>query len=207
MIKAQRLVARAALAIGAGALCLPAFAQTGTGTGAGAGGGYSLVPGTTAGYVGLHGGRSDYRLDCGPNPFFGCDTRDTVYKLTTGGMLTPYFGLELGYLHFGGADRAGGRTRAHGLNLSAVGKVPLGAFSVHGKVGTTYGRTRTTASPVGFINTGNASGWGGSYGIGAGYDFTPNLGVVVELERHQLRFAGTGRERIDAATVGVVYRF
>lgn len=207
MIHAQRSIAKAVLLIGTAALCMPSLAQTGTGTAGGAGGGYSLLPGTTGGYVGLHGGRSDYQVDCGPNPLFGCDRRDTVFKLTTGGLLTPYFGLELGYLHFGNADRAGGRTRAQGFNLSAIGKVPLGAFSVYAKLGTTYGRTRTTTSVLGGVDAGDANGWGGSYGIGAGYDFTPNLGVVVELERHQLRFAGVGRERVEAATIGVLYRF
>ena len=58
------------------------------------------------------------------------------------------FGFELGYTDFSQVNRAGGRTKANGVNLSLIGKLPLGdAFNLLGKVGTLYGRTDVSSAP------------------------------------------------------------
>jgi len=166
---------------------------------------YSLyAPG--AGYVGLNVGTSDYSLGNGFGPFASDDT-DTVYNLYTGTFFTPNFGLELGYTDFGKIERAGGRTKAQGINLSLVGRAPITqSFNVFGKLGTTYGRTEVSSAGFG-VAAGKETGFGLSYGIGAEYSFNPQLSAVLQYDEHKLKFAGGDKDRVNATTVGLRYRF
>ena len=159
-------------------------------------------------YVGLNIGRSDFAINTGFGGF-PSDKRDTVYNIYSGTFFSPNFGLELGYTHFGKIDRAGGTTKAEGVNLSLVGKVPLGSsgFNLLGKVGPTYGRTDVSAVPFSGISSGRETGLGISYGLGAEYVFSPQLSAVVQYDEHQLKFINAGRDRVGAATLGVRYRF
>jgi OmpA-OmpF porin, OOP family len=169
-------------------------------------GNYSLIPYSTGGYVGVNIGTPDYNNACATG--FRCSNNTTAYKLYTGGMFNEYVGAELGYVNMGRAHRAGGRTEAHGINLSVVGRVPLGGFNLFGKVGTTYGRTEVSASPLAVTtSTGKEKGWGGSYGVGVGFDLTPASAIVLEWERHDFRFSGTGKQNIDTTMLGYVHRF
>jgi OmpA-OmpF porin, OOP family len=167
----------------------------------------SWLPYTNNGYIGLNIGRSRYDTRCGNAPF-SCDDDATSASLVVGGMLNRNFGLELGYLHLGDTDRAGGTTRAQGLNASVVGRVPVGSmFSLFGKLGTTYGRTRTDARPGSGIAGGKDSGWGPAYGLGASVDFSNNVSAVLEWQRHRFHFAGDERAYIRTTSLGVRYRF
>jgi len=159
-------------------------------------------------YVGLNVGRSDFAINSGFGGF-PSDKRDTVYNIYSGTFFSPNFGLELGYTHFGKIERAGGTTKAEGVNLSLVGKVPLGSsgFNLLGKVGTTYGRTDVSAAPFTGVSSGRETGLGISYGLGAEYVFSPQLSAVVQYDEHQLKFINAGRDRVGAATLGVRYRF
>lgn len=171
-------------------------------------GNYSLIPYSTGGYVGVNIGKPDFDTPCVAG--FSCSNNTTAYKLYTGGMFNEYVGAELGYVNMGRAKRADGRTEAHGINLSLVGRVPLGGFNVFGKVGTTYGRTKTSASTAAVAagaTTGKGSGWGGSYGVGVGFDLTQASAIVLEWERHDFRFAGRGKQAIDTTMLGYVHRF
>ncbi|MDP2263843.1 MAG: hypothetical protein Q8K24_11865 [Hydrogenophaga sp.] len=169
-------------------------------------GNYSLIPYSTGGYVGVNIGTPDYDTPCAAG--FRCSNNTTAYKLYTGGMFNEYVGAELGYVNMGRAYRAGGRTEAHGINLSLVGRLPLGGFNVFGKVGTTYGRTEVSASPLALTTaTGKDKGWGGSYGVGVGFDLTPASAIVLEWERHDFRFSGQGKQNIDTTMLGYVHRF
>lgn len=168
---------------------------------------YSIYgPGTT--YIGLNAGRSDFAMNTGFGGF-PSDKRDTVYNIYSGTFFSPNFGLELGYTHFGSVVRAGGTTKAQGINLSLVGKLPLGAsgFNLLGKVGTTYGRTDVSASPFSGMSSGRETGLGISYGLGAEYVFSPEISAVVQYDEHKLRFVNAGRDRVSAATLGLRYRF
>lgn len=175
-------------------------------TGAQAQSNYSLYsPG--ASYVGLNLGSSNYSLGNGFGPFASDDT-DTVYNLYTGTFFTPNFGFELGYTNFGKIERAGGNTKAEGINLSLVGRAPITqSFNLFGKLGTTYGRTDVSASPGSRVTSGKENGFGVSYGIGAEYSFNPQLSAVLQYDEHKLKFAGDGRDRVNATTVGLRYRF
>lgn len=167
---------------------------------------YSLYgPGT--GYIGLNAGQSDFSLGDGRRPF-SSDRHDTVYSIYSGSYFNENFGAELGYTNFGKISRAGGETKAQGINLSLIGKLPLSAqFNLLGKLGTTYGRTDVSSNPASGIASGRESGFGVSYGVGAEYSFTPQMSGVLQYDEHRLKFAGSGRDRVSATTVGLRYRF
>ena len=167
---------------------------------------YSLY-GPGAGYVGLNVGQSNYSLGNGFN-LFSSDNHDTAYNIYTGSFFNQNFGAELGYTNFGKVSRAGGTTKAEGINLSLVGRAPISpSFNLLGKLGTTYGRTDVSA-PVGSgVSSGKETGFGVSYGLGAEYVFNAQLSAVLQYDEHRLRFAGEGRDRISATTVGLRYRF
>lgn len=169
--------------------------------------GYSLLPYTRRGYVGINLGRPEYDNDCGVTGF-ACNDPNLSGRIYTGGLFNDNFGLELAYLNMGRAERAGGTTRAEGLNLSLIGRMPLGAaFSIFAKGGVTYGRTKVSTDGASGVPAGNDSGWGGSYGGGLSFDLAANSSVVLEWERHDFHFVNEGRQPVTSTTVGYVHRF
>lgn len=171
---------------------------------------YSLyAPGS--GYVGVNIGQSDYSLEGGLRGFgfnFDADDKDTAFNIYTGSFFHPNFGFEVGYTHFGKIDRAGGSTKAEGINLSLVGRAPVSQqFNLLAKLGTTYGWTDVSAVPATGIASGDEKGFGMSYGLGAEYAFNPTMSAVLQYDEHRLKFAGTGRDRVSTTTVGLRYRF
>ena len=158
-------------------------------------------------YVGLGVGRSDFKLGNGIG-IFGSDQGDMSYNVQAGSYFNKNFGFEVGYTDFGKINRAGGSTKANGINLSLIGKLPLNnAFSLLGKVGTTYGNTDVSAAPGSGVASGSESKFGLSYGIGAEYAFSQQWSGVLQYEEHDLKFAGGNNERISNTTVSARYRF
>lgn len=158
-------------------------------------------------YIGFNAGQSSYRQGCGTGAF-SCGDKDDAYSIYGGSMLNNNFGLELGYIDMGDIARGGGTTKAQGVNLSLVGKLPLSqSFGVFGKVGTTYGRTKVSSLPGSGVTAGNEDGFGLSVGAGVSYDFSERWSAVLQWDRHDFKFAGAGRESINATTVGLKYRF
>ncbi len=168
----------------------------------------SVLPYTQDGYIGLSGGRSAYSLNRGPaGSGLDYDDSGSAYKIYTGGFFHPNAGVEFGYLNAGKAHRLGGNTEAHGFNLSLVGRAPLGEqFDIFGKVGTTYGRTRTSGLAGTGVALGKDNGFGLSYGLGARWAFTPQWAAVIEWENHKLKFSD-GKQDVKMTTVGLQYRF
>jgi OOP family OmpA-OmpF porin len=164
----------------------------------------SFVPYTTNGYVGLNVGKSEYKLPCSPG--FNCEKPES-FQIYTGGTINEWLGAEIGYLYMGKADRQGGTTRGHGINLSLVGMVPAGPVRVFGKVGTTYGRTTVSANSAANEPVGDEDGFGLSFGAGVQYDITSQWAVVGQWDRHHMKFAGRDRENVDALSVGVKFKF
>jgi opacity protein-like surface antigen len=168
----------------------------------------SVIPYTQQGYIGLSGGRSNYDLSADPTGTgLGFDDSDSAWKLSTGGYFHPNAGVELSYLNAGKAHRLGGTTRAQGVNLSLIGRAPLNEqFDLFGKVGTTYGRTRTTGFSGLGVATGKDSGFGLSYGLGARWNFNQQWAAVVEWERHKFHFADDNAG-VKMTTLGVQYKY
>ncbi len=158
-------------------------------------------------YIGFNAGQSSYRQGCGTGAF-NCGDKDDAYSIYGGSMLNNNFGLELGYIDMGDIGRGGGTTKAQGINLSLVGKLPLSqSFSLFGKVGTTYGRTSVSSVPGSGVTAGDEDGFGLSVGAGVSYDFSERWSAVLQWDRHDFKFAGVGRENINATTLGLKYRF
>ncbi len=192
------------VSVAAPALWLPALAQTSAATSS------TASPASwglhSHSYLGLSLGRSSYNLSC-PTTSLTCDDTDTAVRLYGGAMMADHWGVEIGYLDLGRMAREGGKTRAQGLNLSLVGKAPLvSALGVFGRLGTTYGRTETTASSSA-IAAGTEKGFGLSYGAGLSYDFTPRLSATLEWDSNDFRFAGGGRDPVRSTSLGLQYRY
>jgi OmpA-OmpF porin, OOP family len=195
--------AHAALALAVLTTSLPAAAQTSAGPGPEIG---SLKPGRGSQAIGLNIGRSDYGAGCGLLP--GCEDGDRSVRLYGRSMVTDNFGAELGLLDMGRIDLGGGSTRAQGINLSLVGRLPLwDALSAYGKVGTTYGHTSTSVSAGSGLRGGSENGFGLSYGAGLSWDFSPRISAVLEWDSHDFRFANGGRDPVRATSLGLQYRY
>jgi len=164
----------------------------------------SLIPYTTYGYVGLNLGRANYKTPC--SGLFTCNDSNIGGEIYTGGMFTRAFGLELGYVNTGDADRNGGKTKAQGVNISLVGNLPVtDTFNVFAKGGTTYGWTSVSAAP-GTVPTGDTNGFGLSYGAGLGFDVSRSVQLVAQWDRNRFKFV-SGRDDVDLYTVGLKYKF
>lgn len=91
------------------------------------------IYGAGSAYMDLGVGQSDFSLGNGIG-VFGSDQGDTSYSLRGGRYYGQNWGMELGYTDFGSVERAGGRTKADGINISVIGKLPLNpAFMVAGR--------------------------------------------------------------------------
>jgi opacity protein-like surface antigen len=125
-----------------------------------------------------------------------------------GNYFSPNLGIELGYTDFGSVARAGGKTKADGINLSLIGKMPLNpAFNLLGKIGTTYSRTEVTSNPISGVVPGSENGWGLSYGLGVEYVFSPQWSTVLQYESQKMKFAGDRDERVGVTSLAVRFTY
>ena len=168
---------------------------------------YSSMRAPGTGYIGLSVGQSDYSLDDGIN-VFQSNQGGTSYGIHMGNYFNPNLGVELGYTDFGSVDRAGGKTKSDGINLSLIGKLPLNpSFNVLGKIGTTYSRTEVTSNPLSGVVAGSTNGWGLSYGLGVEYAFNPQWSTVLQYESQEMKFAGDRKERIGNTSLAVRFTY
>ena len=209
-MSAPRIFVQSVLAAALSVLSLSATAQA---SGAGSG---PLVPDGASnpwlsaggrGYLGLNIGRSEYRLHCG-FAALSCDDRDNAINLTAGAMGGSFWSTEIGYINMGRATRFGGEVKAHGLNLSVVGRTPrVWSFGLFGKVGAIYGLTETSSAPGSGLAPGSENGFGLSYGAGVSVDFTPKLSATLGWDSYDVRFGGGNRDPVRATTLGLQYRY
>lgn len=163
------------------------------------------APGTGRSLIGLNVGRSRYHADC--DSAFTCDNKDRYFTIYGRTMSDSWWGTEIGYVDMGRMERAGGDTRARGINLSLVGRAPVAEpFGLFGKVGVTWGHTSTGTAPGATVAGGSHNGFGLSLGAGVSWDFTPKLAGVLEWDRHDFRFEG-GRDAVRATSVGLQYKY
>ena len=150
------------------------------------------------------------------------DDRDTGYKLFGGYQFNRNFALEGGYFDLGKfgytattvpAGSLTGKIKLRGLNLDAVGILPLAEkFSVFGRVGVNYAEARDNFTSTGLVptpTTPNPSKREANYKFGAGlqYAFTESLAMRAEAERYRINDAVGNRGDIDLLSVGLLYRF
>lgn len=167
----------------------------------------SYIPYTNNGYIGLNVGQSRFSSSCG-SLALTCDRSDTSGHIYLGGYFTPYFGAEIGYMNEGNANRAGGRTEADGINLSLVGRAPLSQnFSIYGKLGTTYGRTRVTSTAGTGVVSGKQTDWVPAYALGLSWDIDRNWSALLEFDETRFRFPGNVRDNVRSTSLGIKYSF
>ena len=149
--------------------------------------------------------------------------RDTAYKLYGGYRLNRNIAFEGGWFDLGKfgytattvpAGTLNGDIRARGLNLDAVGILPItDRLSALGRVGMTYAQTRGAFSATGAARVPYAdaspSKRSANYKFGAGlaYDFTDSLGMRVEAERYRINDAVGNKGDVDLFSVGLVFLF
>ena len=159
-------------------------------------------------FIDLSIGKSTYGTSCGNVAGLTCSRGTTSYSLTGGNMITENLGIELSAMNLGNADRAGGSVIARGINLSAVGRVPLGdRFAVEGKVGPTYGVTKVSAAEASALPTGRATGVGLGYGVALDVNVARGLQGSVGWEQHDFHFVGQGRSAVRNVTLALGYAF
>jgi len=159
-------------------------------------------------FIDLSVGKATYNTSCGNVAGLTCSRGTTSYSLTGGNMITDNLGVELSAMNFGSADRAGGSVRARGINMSAVGRLPLGdSFALEGKVGPTYGVTHVTTAVDAGLPSGRASGLGLGYGVALDVNVARGLHGSVGWEQHDFHFAGQGTSNVRNITLALGYTF
>jgi OOP family OmpA-OmpF porin len=167
----------------------------------------TTVPGSS--YIAFAGGPSDFsRVNAGQGGF-SRDDSSTAYSLSAGNYAyNQNVGVEIGYTRFGDVARGGGTSKAEGINLSLVGRLPLNPlFNLLGKVGTTYGHTEVSAHPLSGLATGSESGFDWSYGVGAEMVITPQWSAVLSYDEAFMKFAGRSSERVSNTMLGLRMSF
>ena len=159
-------------------------------------------------FIDLAVGRATYNTSCGNLAGLTCSRGTTSYSLTGGNMITDNVGVELSAMNLGRADRAGGSVVARGINLSAVGRLPLGDnFALEGKVGPTYGVTKVSVPAMSGLESGKARGVGLGYGVALDMNFARGLHGAIGWEQHDFKFAGQGRSNVQNVTLSLGYMF
>lgn len=184
----------AIVGVAAAALALPAAAQM-------------RAPSLSSAYVGASIGQGKQKFDC--EGATTCDTKDTAWRVFGGWKFHPNFSAELGYANLGTA-KVGDATGSDDVestawDLSALGAFPLGSgFSLLGRLGGYHGKTEISGA-----DTASHSKNGLTYGLGAQYDFTRNLGARAEWQRyHKMGGGDLGTEfNVDVLSIGALWNF
>jgi OmpA-OmpF porin, OOP family len=120
------------------------------------------------------------------------DANDTAFKLFGGYSFNENFGLEVTYLDGGAPDETfdlgGGftgsvETEVTGINLSAVGRIPVGeSFSLFGKIGYASYDFEVTARVDDISASEDGSDEDLSYGLGGAFAFGNSFEMRAEYE-------------------------
>jgi OmpA-OmpF porin, OOP family len=150
---------------------------------------------------------------------FSCDDKDTAWRIFGGYQFHKNFALELGYADLGKAHGSGVvlgtpisvDVKAKAWDLVAVGILPvMEQLSLHGKLGFARWDVDASANATG-IGSASASDNGTdlTYGVGAQYDFTKQVGM--RLEWQQYKDVGddntTGKSDVDVISASVLFKF
>jgi OOP family OmpA-OmpF porin len=165
-------------------------------------------------YVGGSLGQADISdINCPSG--FSCDDKDTAWRIFGGYDMNRNFAVELGYADLGEFNRSSGATNLSidgaAWDISAIGSFPVAdRFSVYGRLGLYY-------SDVDTASVGNETNTDLLFGVGARYDFSPNVGLLADWTRYSDVSAvdrsgpgGTVRSvgsDIDVLTLGVRVKF
>lgn len=183
-------------------------------------------------YAGVNGGQSAATIDNDriSGELFGDgltttsiqdNDRDAAFKLFGGYQFNRYFAVEGGFFDLGKfgfkaetlpLGTLTGDTRLRGLNLDAVGTLPLPYdLSAFGRVGVNVTQASDSFGGSGAVIVTNPSPSRRStnFKVGAGleYSLTRALGLRLEVERYRVDDGIGNKGDIDMVSVGLVYRF
>lgn len=167
-------------------------------------------------YVGFSAGQSDVDesmvIPGLIDPGGRVDGKDGAFKLFGGYQFNPNFALEAALVDLGdvsysgsfaGAPVTGGRIQNSGINLSAVGVVPLGErFVVFGKVGMFLWYSEASDITGGFLFYSEEDGADLSVGLGASVALGQRVSLRAEWERFDM-----SNTDVDLVTLGFAFRF
>jgi opacity protein-like surface antigen len=204
MIKSRFLISGLCVAVASLTLAATAQAQ---GSSSASGSNNSLYSSGNR-YIGLNAGQTDFRLGNG-NGFYGAENRNTAYSIYGGSYFRDSnLGMELGYTDFGRVNRAGGSTKADGINLSLIGRVPLGSsFNLLGKVGGLYARTDVSTGAGSGVTPGSTTDLDWTYGVGVEFAFARQWSAVLQYDENNMKFAGGARDKVTNLAVGIRYLY
>jgi len=175
---------------------------------------FSASPASAQAYLGGSIGQSeiDEQIATGLITGGSVDGTDSAFKIFGGYMFNRHFGLEAAYVdlgeasysgNFGGFPVTGGRVKVSGVNISALGALPIGEqFSLFGKIGLFMWDAEASDTTGGAPFSAQQDGTDLSFGIGFGYQFTRNLGVRAEWEMFTTEDAES-----SLISVGLLWRF
>jgi OmpA-OmpF porin, OOP family len=154
-------------------------------------------------YAGLSVGQATVSDACnGAGGGVSCDDSTTTWKVFGGYQFNRYLAGEVGYSDkiaevSASAFGTSASVKASAWELVAVPSYPLtDQLSVYGKIGAYYAQSKASS---GAKETDN----GLTFGLGAGYQLTKNVGARVEWQR----YSDLGGADVDALNVGLLYRF
>ncbi len=131
-----------------------------------------------------------------------------IYGGLAGYQFNKNLAAEVQFTGVGKAtDVAGNTIKGDALSLTAVGMLPMSdSFALLGKLG--VASTKTTAS--GLATNLGASRTGVTFGLGAQYNVTPNVGLRMGWDRYAVATTTAGvtsKGNSDVMTVGAVFKF
>lgn len=167
------------------------------------------------GYAGVSFGQSKVELNCAGTT--SCDNSDTAFKVFGGYMFLPHAGVELTYYNQGKATLAGSdptlgnlsaEFKGDGFGFYGMAVAPFeNGASVFGKLGLVSAQIKIDATSSIYGSGGDSERHTNvAWGVGAGYEFTRNIGARLEFERVRVKFQDEKND-VDLLTVGLVYRF
>lgn len=149
------------------------------------------------------------------------DDNELSYKLFAGYHYNRYLTFEGGYFNLGSftfnattvpAGTLNGAVKnTVGANFDVLGTLPLTErFSLFARAGIQSSKTRDLFSSNGFVlraPTPSKNLTSYKAGLGAGFDFTRNVGMRVEWERYRISDGFDGKLNVDVASVSMLYKF
>lgn len=160
-------------------------------------------------YAGVGLGQASHDVDCAGTT--SCDDKDTAWKLFGGYQFNKYLGVEVGYTDLGKASLSDAIStttfEANGFEVLAVGTYPINQqFEIFGKAGFFLWDLEAKDNVFGRISE---SGTDLTFGIGAKYNFSKNLGLRLEWQRYNDigDKSTTGTSDSDFIGLGLVFKF
>lgn len=172
-------------------------------------------------YLGLQGGESNanYSDDSLSSDFdlagansSSVDNTSWAARIYGGYQFNKYIAAELGYSYLGqvdfnnidGLNNADAQLLQQGIDLTAKIMLPITSkFSVFALLGGDYMIVSADSSSSSVIQaSGNQTGWGVTYGLGAEYDFNPKWGIDATWRRFD---ANNGIQDTDLFTLGIAW--